>query len=975
MAALPSGTVTFLLTDVEGSTRLWEQAPDAMRAALARHDELFEEAVRAHGGRPIRPRGEGDSRFAVFTGVSDAVTAALALQRALADAVWPTPRPIKVRIGVHTGEAQLRDGDYYGSTVNRCARIRAIGHGGQTLLSEAAATLIRDDLPDGARLLDLGTHRLKDLARPEQVFQLVGPGLASDFPPLTSLDARPHNLPVQTTSLVGRDREAARIRALLLQDDLRLLTLTGPGGSGKTRLALHVGADLVDRFENGVFFVDFAPLSDPALVASTIARALGLPNTGDRLLGDLKQFLEHRSLLLILDNFEQILAGAAVVVELLTSSTKLKVMVTSRASLQVRGEHELEVPPLETPTVASVSGQDGPMAALERYPAVALFLERAQAVRPDFALTSGHGPAVATICARLDGLPLALELAAARIRLLTPEAMVRRLEHRLPLLTGGARDLPARQRTLRDTIAWSYDLLDETEQRLFRALSVFVGGFTLDAAEAVLGDPDEAPLDVLDAVSGLVARSLVRQIRGSDDEPRFGMLETIREYALEQLEVSGETARLRDRHLCWCADMLETAVRGMDGPEQAVWLSRVEDDHDNLRTALTWADRTGDRSGRGLWIAIQLGTNFWTHRGYHREGRAWFERLLVHVPPRSGAHAQALRAMGNLAQRQNDYGAASSALSEAIEIMRELGDRAGVANALSSLGVVPHHAGDFATAQALLEESASISRELGDSKILSIALRNLADLLLDRGEISRAARYYEESLALARKRQVPHDVAYNLRGLGNLARAQGRYEQADHHLRESLRLLKPISDRRCIPLSLEGLACITVGDDWAERAARLLGAAQAMQARTGAPSPPSAAADYRRTVADARRVLGPERFDRIWAEGAAMGLGEAVDLALAEPRQSTLGPDHSTTEATRGGRPQPDIPLSAREREVVTLIAKGRSNREIADALVLSVRTVERHIENVYNRLGISGKAGRAIVTAYAIRHHLTEPT
>jgi ATP/maltotriose-dependent transcriptional regulator MalT len=401
----------------------------------------------------------------------------------------------------------------------------------------------------------------------------------------------------------------------------------------------------------------------------------------------------------------------------------------------------------------------------------------------------------------------------------------------------------------------------------------------------------------------------------------------------------------------------------------------VEAEHDNLRAALAWADQTGDAQGRGLQIAVGLGGNFWTIRGYHREGRTWFRRLLVHVPPRSKARADGLRVAGNLAQRQNDYPAASAAFEEAIEIMRELGDRAGVAVALRNFGVVPHHLGDYDTAQGMFEESLAISRDLGDAISELTSLRNLADLAQDRGDFPRAVALYEASLELARDRRIPHDIAYALRGLGNVARVQGQYERAHTFLRESLTLLKPIQDRRCIPLTLEGLACITVGVGWADRAARLLGAAQTMQARTGAPSPPSGAADYRRTVADARQLLGPEQFNRAWAEGAAMSLDVAVELALAEQPLDGSGHGPQTTRTGRSEHAQPVVPLSPREREVVALIAGGLSNREISERLTLSVRTVERHIENVYDRLGICGKAGRAIVTAYALRHHLTNPT
>jgi predicted ATPase/class 3 adenylate cyclase/DNA-binding CsgD family transcriptional regulator len=961
--------VTFLLTDVEGSTALWEEAPEAMRSALARHDLLFEAAIAQHDGLHIRPRGEGDSRFAVFARAPDAVAAALAIQRAFAGESWSTPRPVRVRIGLHSGEAQLREGDYYGSAVNRCARLRGIGHGQQILLSEATAALARDDLPDGAGLADLGLHRLRDLARPERIFQLLAPDLPSDFRPLVSLDARSHNLPVQSTALLGRERELTQVRQTLLQDGVRLVTLTGPGGAGKTRLALQVAAEALDHFADGVFFVDLAPVSDPARLPSTIAAVLGVADSGDHLLDDLKRFLGDRVLLLLLDNFEQILPGATVIAELLAASKGLKLLVTSRAALQVRGEREIAVPPLGVPDLDRLPSLD----ALQGHGSIALFVERAQAVRAEFTLTAENAPAVAGVCARLDGLPLAIELAAARVRLMTPEAMVRRLEQRLPLLTGGARDLPARQRTLRDTIAWSYDLLDSTEQQVFRALSVFVGGFRLDAAEALLDGLIEPSIDRPEIVSRLVAQSLVQRTGESDGELRFGLLETIREFGLEQLEAQGETDGLRERHLNWCAGLAEQAGEGTIGFGQAVGLDRLENEHDNLRAALQWAERIGDREGRGLQLAASLGRHFWSVHGHQREGRAWLTRLLAHAPSGSTTRAWALGGVGHLALRQNDYPAASEAFGEALAIFRALGDRPGLAWTLSWFGVVPHHLGQYDQAQAMLEESLTISREIGDTQGTSRALRCLADLAQDRGDYAGAAIRYDEGLTLARGQQHPHGIAHALRGLGDMARAQGQYALAAERLRESLTLLRPLRDRRCIPLTLEGVACITVGPGWADRAARLLGAAQAMQAVTGAPSPPSAAADYQRTVADARRMLGPERFDAAWAEGAALSLEEAVDLALAIPNQPARRVAGEPAVSAQDGALQVSVPLSRREREVVALIAEGYSNREISTALVLSVRTVERHIENVYNRLGISGKAGRAIVTAYALRHGLIE--
>jgi predicted ATPase/DNA-binding CsgD family transcriptional regulator len=793
---------------------------------------------------------------------------------------------------------------------------------------------------------------------------------------------RDSNLPVPATPLLGRERELAQARATLLRNDVRLVTLTGPGGTGKTRLALQVAAEVVDQFADGVVFVDLAPLVDPARLSSTIAPLLGVSDSGDDLLEDLKRAVHDRALLLLLDNFEQILPAAPIVADLLAACPGVKILVTSRAALQLRGEHELEVPPLGVPDLDHLP----PPEALQQHGAIALFVERAQAVRADFELTAQNARAVATVCARLDGLPLALELAAARTRVLDPSVLAERLDRRLPLLTGGPRDAPARQRTLRDTIAWSYGLLDEPEQRAFRVLSVFVGGFTLDAAERVASSEGRGTSEIdadsplgphpssLDLVEQLVARSLVRRLGEIGGEPRFGMLETIREFGLEMLEANGESARIRDAHLACCIDLADHAIRQAAGPNESGWLDRIEAEHDNMRAALQWSVRSASAAPLGLRLATTLGGNFWPTRGYHREGRAWLEQLLPHAARGSRERGKMLQMAGYLALRQNDYPAASAAYEEALEIWRALHDRRQIAATLRHYGVVPHHLGDFATARQMLEESLRLSQAVDDRYGTRLSMRNLADLYGDSGDLAAAVSSYEQTLSSARAENDHHETACALRGLGHLALAQGQYGRAEQYLRESLTLLKPLRDRRCTPLSLEGLACITVGPGWADRSARLLGAAQAMQAQTGAPSPPSTRADYVRTVADARQALGQERFEAAWAAGAAMGLDAAVDLALGERRSDGQATGVPLAIGTPADAPRSVVPLTPREQEVVTLIAQGFSNRQISERLTLSVRTVERHIENVYNRLGISGRAGRAIVTAYALRHGLIAP-
>jgi predicted ATPase/class 3 adenylate cyclase len=822
MAELPSGTVTFLLTDVEGSTALWEEAPEAMRAVLARHDALFDDAVRQHGGVHIRPRGEGDSRFAVFRSAPNAVAAAVAIQRAFAAEDWPTPRPIRVRIGVHTGEAELRDGDYYGSAVNRCARLRGIGHGDQILLSGATTVLVRDAMPSGVRLLDLGRHRLKDLTEPERISQVVAPDLASDFPPLVSVDARPNNLPTHPTPLLGRERELAEVRGLF-ENGARLVTLTGPGGTGKTRLGLQVAAELLDAFEHGVFLVELAPISDPALVPSTVAQSLGVPDVGNRLIVDaLKEYLRRRSVLLLLDNFEQILPAASVVADLLASCPDLAVLSTSREPLRLRGEHEYTVPPLALPDARRTTTPE----VVSQSPAVALFVQRARAIRASFMLTDENAPAVADICARLDGLPLAIELAAARIRFLSPQAILARLERRLPLLTGGARDLPTRQQTLRSAIAWSYELLTLEERTLFRRLAVFVGGCTFDAAEAVCNPDHALGIDVLDGIGSLVAQSLLREI-GSDAEPRFGMLETIREFALERLDESGEAPSTRRDHLEWCSRFAEHARGLVVGANAGTWLDRLSAEHDNFRAALSWSlndQSSADSALVGVWLASAL-HSFWFRHDHLSEGRQWLDRALarerripgagddrgrrgdhaslagqpdedVHADGQPGANVwtawgasprvAALNAIAMLAMHQQDRKPSDDYAREALDLARAAGDPAGCAHALVTLGNNARAGGEYEHALALHEEAVALIQSIDSPTGMWRATGNLADTVEALGYHDRALGLLEQSLFLARELGDPWTIAQALRRLGEVAFRNGDLDRASAMLEESL---------------------------------------------------------------------------------------------------------------------------------------------------------------------------------------------
>jgi predicted ATPase/class 3 adenylate cyclase/DNA-binding XRE family transcriptional regulator len=816
---LPTGTLTFLLTDVEGSTRLWEQHPAAMRQALERHDTLIEAAVVRHAGLVIRPRGEGDSRFAVFVRATDALAAAAAVQQALFTEPWPPEVVLRVRLALHTGEADLRAGDYYGSAVNRCARLRAVAHGGQTLVSLATSELVRDALPAGAELRDLGQHRLKDLTRSEHVFQLNAPGLPAEFPALRTLEGRPHNLPVQPTPLLGREDDLARLAALARRSDLRLLTLTGPGGIGKTRLALQLAADLLDQFADGTYFVDLAPVRDPALVIAAVAAALGLRENASQPLAEIvPAYLRDKALLLVLDNFEQIVEAAPLVGTLLAGCPHLRIVVTSRTVLQIYGEHEYPVPPLALPP----RGSTPPLEQLTQYAAVVLFIQRAQAVQPSFTVTNATAPAVAEICARLDGLPLAIELAAARVRLLPPPALLARLANRLGTLTGGARDVPARQQTLRAAIDWSYRLLSAPEQAFFARLAVFAGGRTLAAIEAVCLTPDEpqdalAGCDVLVEVASLVEKSLLRPEEEEEaSEPRFVLLETLHEYAREQLTSRGETETFRARHAAYFVALAEDAEPHLwGGVGVGTWLARLDAEHDNLRAVLQWAQEHEERREVGLRLSGAL-SRFWMWRGHFSEGRRWLEGFCAAVWPGAerasaavvAAQAKALHGAGVLAWRQGDFAQAALLQEESLALRRELGDKQGIARSLHYLGSVTADGGDYARATALYEESLALSRELGDTGGIARSLGYQGHIAIAQGDYARATALYEESLALLREQEDKPGISASLNSLGNVASSLGDFARASVLYEESLTIDRELGDKPGIAVQLNNLGSI-----------------------------------------------------------------------------------------------------------------------------------------------------------------------
>jgi predicted ATPase/class 3 adenylate cyclase len=910
-ARAPAATLTFLFSDIEGSTRLLDAlGSTAYTQVLERQAAIMRAAIARHGGR--EEGTEGDSFFVVFDSALAAVEAAVDAQRALGEEPWPPGGEVAVRMGLHAGEATTSAAGLVGLDVNRAARIAAAAHGGQVVVSDAVSTLVAADLGGEISLHGLGRHRLKDLGEPSPLSQVVAHGLRMEFPPLRSLDARPNNLPTQLTSFVGRERELQEAGDLLEHN--RLVTLTGPGGTGKTRLSLQVAANAADRYPEGVFFVALETVREPALVASRIAAAIGLAETGARTADVvLREWLAGKQVLLVLDNFEQVVDAGPIIAELLRDAAGLSVLTTSRAALRVSGEHEYPVPGLPVPPDLSQLSQlelaSLPAAertvdieALSTYESVRLFIARATAVRPDFRITNDNAPAVAAIAARLHGMPLAIELAAARVKLFSPEALRTRLEDQLTLLSAGARDVPERQQTLRGAISWSYDLLDEGHRRLLDRLSVFQGGIDLAAAETVGGPSSELGIEVVEALMDLADQSLIRSLETAGD-PRFQVLDTIRAYGAEKLAARGEAEEIAARHGAWFLALAQRIAPELAGADQRMLLDRLETEHDNIRAVLDRATSAGDApTAIGLAHAVW---RFWQKRGHLYEARRRLDVMAAAPWSRVDPvlRARLLEALGGVCWWQADIGPMGLAYAEAVEIWRRLGDKSELANALYNYsfvfsipqdptvpGIDQEREGD-----RYQEEAIALYRELGDERGQANVLWGMGNKKYFSEDTDSGVAEFTQALEKFRRVGDRTMEAWSLHMVGSALLRTSKRDEARPYLHDALRHFFLAGDAAGMTLVIDDLSSQALADDEPERAARLWGAGRALATATGATLASFTDSWIESLLRpNVRNTIAKDDLDRWAAEGAAMSLDDAVAYALGLTRDelATLADSH-----------------------------------------------------------------------------------
>jgi predicted ATPase/class 3 adenylate cyclase/DNA-binding CsgD family transcriptional regulator len=1000
----PSGTVTLLFTDVEGSIRWWEADREAMSEASARYNRIVRDQIQVAGGRVFAAVGEAVR--AVFADPSAALASAVAVQRAVGAEPWPAGSPVRVRVALHSGACVERDGGYVGPVVNRAARLLAAGHDGQVLVSGAVYELLAGRLPSGIGLRDLGEHRLKDLGRPERVFQVTGPGLAEEFGPLRSLDdpALRHNLPSQATSFVGRAAELAELRALVAGGS-RLVTITGPGGIGKSRLALQVAAEVLDGDGDGVWLVELAPVAEPELVARTVAAVLRVrEEPGRPMLDTLADAVGDRHLLVVLDNAEHVLGAAAKLADaILRCCPRACLLVTSREPLGTSGEQVFRVRPLPVPPADLAAPSQ-----LAAYESVQLFTERAVMHRQGFALDEANAVAVAAVCVRLDGIPLALELAAARLGSLSVPEIRSRLGHRFRLLTGGSRTALPRHQTLRALIDWSYDLLNPEERMVLDRLSVFAGGWTLEAAEAVTSQGDDGEWQVLDHLAALVDKSLVQAEEIHYGSTRYRLLETVRHYAAERLDLrpGSELSETRAAHRDYYLALVETADMHLRGPDEAIWLDRLEADFDNIRAALAFsvADPVSAEPGLRLAAALHRFCNMRGHGGEVLEAlTALLQRPDARMPTR--ARARALTVGCHLLDYFGDGPAPPSMVTEALKIARDLGDDAVAADALAQLCWLSFEHGDLPAALAQIDEAVGLARATGDPRLIAYILGRRAVFESEAGDLDAAFADNQEALTLSRTAGDNYRLAITLANLGFDEHAAGELGAARAHLQEASTLADnhgyqnmstglrqnlgvvdlmdadPGSARRHFLDSLDtarttgvtsyvhgallGLALAAGADSDPTIATTLHGIADRHYEQAGRAFEAIEAGLRDRDHARLRATLGDAAFEAAYARGRTLSQADAVALATAAAQPDPRGASTVTMPAGQATAEDSAGPLSEREREIVALLAGGATDAQIAGQLYLSTNTVRSHLERIRDK---TGARRRTELVRYAIQ-------